>query len=322
MEGVGPTAKKAHNLSKPMLTYAFTVVTVVLGLAFTLYSLPAPFLPFFHADRNVSSVWDGVILGAVSVGFFISCFLTAQLMEHFNYLPILMTGSGALGILFIVNSFFDRITNNILYIVLSCSFRVVAGIAIGLVSVPSFGVLAKMIPTRIAFVTATAEAALNGAQAFGPFMGSLLYDAGGYSLAFWVPGVIVACNVLLELTIPHVNTLPDQTDTNDSIKVYKDPWIMMAAWHCAACQVLLYFHLPTLDPFAERALGETVVWTGLALLVNTSTTILCTPPLATSKMQVMLVLALLGFFVPMGSTPILVIMIDVYKLRNGGEISV
>jgi len=85
--------------------------------------------------------------------------------------------------LYLINlhfSFFNRITNNTLYIVLSCIFRVVAGIAIGLVSVPSFGVLTKMIPTRVAFVTALAEAALNGAQAFGPFMGSLLYDAGGY----------------------------------------------------------------------------------------------------------------------------------------------
>lgn len=357
MEGVGATVKKAHNLSKPMLIYAFTVVTVVLALAFMLYSLPAPFLPLYHADRNVSSVWDGVILGVVPVGFLISCAPAAQLMEHFNYKPLLMTGSGALGIIFIINSFFNRITNNTLYIVLSCIFRVVAGIAIGLVSVPSFGVLTKMIPTRVAFVTALAEAALNGAQAFGPFMGSLLYDAGGYSLAFWVPGIIIACCVLLELTIPRVNTLPDQTDTNDSMKVYKDPWIMMAAWHCAACQILLYFHLPTLAPFVERALGETVVWTGLALLVNTSTIIISAPPLgwlidrfnpyffvmfsavilpflymfigpiplfhvATSKMQVMLVLALLGFFVPMGCTPILLIMFEVYKLRNGGDMSI
>ena len=35
---------------------------------------------------------------------------------------------------------------------------------------------------------------------------------------------------------------------------------------------------------------------------------------ATSKLQVMLVLALLGFFVPMGCTPILLIMFDVYKV--------
>ena len=44
-------------------------------------------------------------------------------------------------------------------------------------------------------------------------------------------------------------------------------------------QVLLYFHLPTMTLFAERALGETVVWTGLALLVNTSTIIISAPPL-------------------------------------------
>ena len=31
MGGVGTTNKPAHNLSKPMLIYAFTAVTVVLG---------------------------------------------------------------------------------------------------------------------------------------------------------------------------------------------------------------------------------------------------------------------------------------------------
>ena len=36
---------------------------------------------------------------------------------------------------------------------------------------------------------------------------------------------------------------------------------------------------------------------------------------ATSKLQVMLVLALLGLFVPMGCTPILLIMFDVYKVN-------
>ena len=36
--------------------------------------------------------------------------------------------------------------------------------------------------------------------------------------------------------------------------------------------------------------------------------------IATSKLQLLLVLALLGFFVPMGCTPILLIMIEVYKV--------
>ncbi|KAL5251728.1 hypothetical protein ACHWQZ_G014773 [Mnemiopsis leidyi] len=357
MGEVGTTNKPAHSLSKPLLIYAFTAVTVVLALAFMLYSLPAPFLPIYHEERKVSSFWDGIILGVVPVGFLISCAPTAFLMERINFKPIMMIGSGSLGSVFIINSFFNRIANDTLYITLSCLFRVIAGFATGLVGVTSFGVLTKLVPTRVAFVTALAEAALNGAQAFGPFLGGLLYDASGYSLAFWVPGLVVVCCVLVELTIPHVNTLPDRTDANDSMKVYKDPWVMMAAWHCAACQILLYFHLPTLAPFAERALDETVVWTGLALLVNTSTIIISAPPLgwlidkfnpylfvilssvilpflymfigplplfnvATSKTQVMLVLALLGFFVPMGCTPILLIMFDVYKMRNGGEMSI
>jgi MFS family permease len=56
----------------------------------------------------------------------------------------------------------------------------VAGIATGFVAVPSFGTLTKLIPTRVAFVTALAEAALNGAQAFGPFLGGILYEHGGF----------------------------------------------------------------------------------------------------------------------------------------------
>ena len=47
-------------------------------------------------------------------------------------------------------------------------------------TVTSFAVLTKLVPTRVAFVTALAEAALNGAQAFGPFLGSILWETGGY----------------------------------------------------------------------------------------------------------------------------------------------
>ena len=61
------------------------------------------------------------------------------------------------------------------------------------------------------------------------------------SFAFWLPGLVVVCCVLIELTVPPVNTLPEKTDTNDSMKVYKDPWVLMAAWNCAACQVKFFF---------------------------------------------------------------------------------
>ena len=56
-------------------------------------------------------------------------------------------------------------------------------------------------------------------------------------MAFWVPGVMILACILLVLSVPYVNTTPDLTATNDSAKVYKDPWILLAAWHCAACQV-------------------------------------------------------------------------------------
>ena len=58
-----------------------------------------------------------------------------------------------------------------------------------------------------------------------------------HSLSFWVPGVVIIGCVFLELTIPFVDTKPAVTASNDSSKVFKDPWILLAAWHCAACQV-------------------------------------------------------------------------------------
>ena len=60
-----------------------------------------------------------------------------------------------------------------------------------------------------------------------------------FSLAYWVPGLLVVCCLFIEFTIPQMNTKPDRDDTNDRMKVYKDSWVLMAAWHCAACQVEL-----------------------------------------------------------------------------------
>lgn len=356
MTKIGQTESK-NALSQAKMTYAFTAVTIVLSLTFMVYTLPAPFLPLYHMQRNVSSIWDGVILGVVPVGSVGATLCAGVLLNHVSNKPVLIGASATLGIFFIINSWFNKIVNNTVYVAVSCIFRIFCGVSTGTVAVTSFAILTKLVPTRVAFVTALAEAALNGAQAFGPFLGSILWEVGGYSMAFWVPGVMILACILLVLSVPYVNTTPDLTATNDSAKVYKDPWILLAAWHCAACQVLLYFHLPILAPFAERALDETVFWTGLALLVNTSTIIISAPPLgwlidkfnpyffvmfsavilpflymflgplplfhvATSQLQVMLVLAFLGLFVPMGCTPILLIMFDVYKLRNKGELSI
>jgi len=262
-----------------------------------------------------------------------------------------------LGVGSIIMSFFGRIENNAAYLALSVIFRLIMGVATGFIAVTSFAVLTKLIPTRVALVTALAEAALNGAQAFGPFLGGVMYSSSGYSLAFWAPGLVICLCVFAEYFIPYIDTIPEKGNSS-AVKVYKDPWVLFAAWHCAVCQILLYFHLPTLAPFVERALGEDVVWTGMALLINTSTIIISAPPLgylidkwnpymfvllsaiilpvlylclgpipyftflASSKAQLLIVLALLGFFVPMGCTPVLLIMFDVYKIRHGGQLPV
>ena len=100
-------------------------------------------------------------------------------------------------------SFFHKIGNNTLYVTLSCLFRVVAGIATGFVCVPSFGALTKLVPTRIALVTALAEAALNGSQALGPFLGSLLYNAGGYRYSLNLVFRVLRCIQLYPIFFVH-----------------------------------------------------------------------------------------------------------------------
>ncbi|XP_063688924.1 MFS-type transporter SLC18B1-like [Bolinopsis microptera] len=352
MEGLHSVA---GTLSRTRKVVLFGIITCVLFFAFVFYSLPAAFLPLYDQSHDVSSTWTGVLIGAGPLSYVFVCPLSALLLNTFSNKKLYIVPTASLGIVTMLFSLLDFVPSADIFVGFGFLLRIVQGICGGIISVTSFAALVAIYPDRVATVTALAETVLNGALAVGPFLGSVLYATGGFQLAFFVPGLLILLSVLPECFVPQLTTSSKAT-TWRSLKTLLDPGILFAAWHCSACQILLNYHIPILSPYVERVFGESVVWAGTALMINSGSICLSAPflgflidrynpyiflvissiflpicymfigplPLLSfiepSKGQLLTTLMCLGFFVPMGCTPVLLVMFDIYKTKSGGDL--
>jgi len=198
------------------------------------------------------------------------------------------------------------------------------------------------------------ETSLNLAVAVAPYLGGVLYQAGGYYLSFVVTATAILGVLLAALPgVQNVNTRRDAEGGNLK-HVLSQFLVIFPAWHSAACMILFNFYIPILSPYVQAAFNEGAAFAGFALLINTAGICLAAPLLghlmdklnpyafflasgfllpatyiflgpapflqgliAPSKAQLCGVLAVIGVMVPTGCYPALLIMYDVYKVRFG-----
>jgi MFS family permease len=167
-----------------------------------------------------------------------------------------------------LHSLLDFISSTAYYAWLSFALRFAQGIGLGLIDVAAFAALVVLYPRTVATVTAVGESILQGAFASGPFLGSLLYAAGGYKLAFFVPGVVIFLFALPECLIPQLTSRVEVAG-RETLSRLLDPWLLFPIWHLTMTQIVNTYHLPVLSPYVEEALGASVMWTGTALMLGT-----------------------------------------------------
>ena len=350
-----PETEGVNERGKHYKRIIFLAVCLILFCSCLTFNLQNGFLPIYNADHNVTTTWTGAIIGAGPLTIIVACFLSAFLLNRFSNRVLFAVPTAVLGLATALNSLLDFMPNSRYYEIVSFIVRLVQGLAGGMVNAAAFAVLVSIYPENAATVVAIADAILNAALAAGPFLGSILYSAGGFKLALIVPGVAILLCTLPGAFIPQLSSRNDVNSLRAPALIC-DPWILFPAWHCAACTLLLSYHTPILSVYVEEVFGEGIVWVGFALLVPSGAvglssivigflidqylspyffflssavllpvTYLFIGPsplltfLAPSKTQLLIALAGLGLVVPMGCISSLLIMFDMYKVRKGAE---
>ena len=285
------------------------------------------------------------------MGEILACLFTPALIARVASGPLMGTSVGIVGVCLLMYPLMELLPGGGVYEVISIAVRFVGGFFAGITEVVVFAAQVAVFPDRLGTVSAIAESVLNGAIAFSPFLGSVLYASGGFKIAFLVPGALILASAVPTLFSPQVTKEVEERGVR--WRTVLDPWVLFPLWHLACCQILLFYFVPLLSIYAEEEFGKDVVWVGTALLLNTAFICVCSPvwgilmdkyspyhvvivscvflpvvyiflgplPLlswpAPSPTQMLVALSLIGCFVPAGCTPALLLILDVYKIRYG-----
>ena len=361
-EDASPSAAKwdIKSYSPTKKRILFVAMCIFHILTFVFFNLPYTYLPLYNEARKISTSWTGLILGAAAVGLTLACLFVAPIaINKFSTRIVLSCSSVGMGISIFLFSLMDLVKEEVAYTILSIIFRFASGVFGGVINVTIFAAYVAIYPEYVATVTSIGESVLNGAVAFGPFLGGVLYDASGFVAASLVPGVLIFLCALPAFYLPSLNSKKRRAaEEETSLKTLLDPWVLFPLWHLASAQILISYHMPLLSPYVDEAFDAGVVWSGAALLVSTAVICISSPLLGflidkfgpvkmllassvllppvyaligpnpllsfipASRAQIIIALALLGLAVPMACISALPVMFQVYSSRNGGNLPI
>ena len=231
-----------------------------------------------------------LISGSSSLGLILtSVALAPLLLMKYPTRYIMSIGAGGLGVFIFLFALLHFIKNSIAYELLAIFIRFIKGTFAGCLNVTIFKALVSIYPENVATATSIGEAVLNGAVAFGPFLGSVLYEYSGFIVAFVVPGSLILTSAFPALLLPNLCN-KDQGLIKDEggdvgWKSLLDPWVLFPLWHLASAQIIMNYHMPLISVYAEDTFDADVVWSGTALLISTAV-ICCSSPLEREEVDI------------------------------------
>ena len=298
--------RDVHFLSAIKKKILFVGMCVFQNLTFIFFQLPYSYLPLYNEDRDISTYWTGLILGAAMLGLTLACIVLAPIViGKLSTRMVLSTSFASIGISIILYSLVHFMQNMTVYTIFSLVFRFASGAFSGIINATIFGSYVAIYPKYVATVTAIGEAVLNAALAIGPFLGGVLYDRGGFIPASVVPGALIFLCAIPASFLPNLNSskrkhaggfipaslvpsamisfcaipacvLPHLNSSKRKHETEKvlgwtsvlDPWVLFPLWNIACAQILNSYHMPLLAPYVEETFNADVVWSGTALLVT------------------------------------------------------
>jgi len=76
-----------------MVDCALVLLLVTLFVANTIYGLASPFLPTVLEDKEISSVWTGIIFASYAVASTFTSIITGMVLEKYGHNRIIMLGA-------------------------------------------------------------------------------------------------------------------------------------------------------------------------------------------------------------------------------------
>ena len=162
------------------------------------YSLIAPLFPPLANDKKIGENIIGLIISFYPLSDFLSTLLVPYLIYKFTRKKIFYFATILEGSCTIFYGFLKYFNNFYLFLFFSILTRILHGTGAGITSTLVYSLGSTLsesneVPKSLAML----EMADCVGIAFGPIIGSILFHFGGYSLPFWILGLLFLISIML-----------------------------------------------------------------------------------------------------------------------------
>ncbi|XP_065177162.1 MFS-type transporter SLC18B1-like [Sycon ciliatum] len=201
--------RKRRNIVFACIGVNSVLIAASVSLMMPVLSIEAQFKNPSDAPAKHASV--GIVFSVAKFSEFIAAPLLASEMQNVGSKYLLVLSALGVGGCLTLFAFVDYVSGWPQFLMLSCAVRIVQGVFTVGNFIAVYAILVAVLPDRLAFANGSIRAFNGFGYAFGPFLGGVLYDAGGFVVAFVIGGVLVSVMAMLMIIfLPSVDTRESQ----------------------------------------------------------------------------------------------------------------
>lgn len=165
-----------------------TVLCLINLFANSAYSSIAPFYPYEAVKKGVPGESLGFIFAGYSISMFLFAPLFGILLTKIGRKNVLILGCLCEAIAMFCFGFFVFIKDPLIYGIVSFLCRVIEGFGNGCLNSATSSIISFNYPENVGNLLGITNTFTGLGMLSGPIFGSLLYEAGGFKLPFFVTG--------------------------------------------------------------------------------------------------------------------------------------
>lgn len=177
--------RKKHD---PDRCKVITVLCLINLFANSAYSSIAPFYPYEAVKKGLPSETLGFIFAGYSISMFVFAPLFGALLNKVGRKNVLIVGCLCESIAMFCFGLFVLIDTPVTYGILSFLCRVIEGFGNGCLNSATSSIISFNYPDNMGNLMGLTQTFTGLGMLAGPIFGSILYEAGGFKLPFFVTG--------------------------------------------------------------------------------------------------------------------------------------
>ncbi|XP_008193647.1 MFS-type transporter SLC18B1 [Tribolium castaneum] len=230
-----------------------TSLALVDFISFCSMSIMAPFFPREAAEKGLSDTVSGFIFSFYALVMFLTSPIFGKILPKFGAKGLFLSGMLMAGICNLLFATLEYVKNYTLFTTCCIVIRGFEALGASAFSTASYVFVVNTFPQNIGSVLGILETFVGLGMSTGPALGGVLYSLGGFSMPFFVLGIVMVLFVPLNLWM-----LPKIEDCNVSnrppsiCRLIRVPTVVITGLVVVIVSSSWAFLDPTLEPHLRQ----------------------------------------------------------------------